>query len=359
MPTEITRSTNSHAHPTEGIAPVVPIVGTGFNRWLLSGTEPSPVLTDWWALVRSVAYHEGLLPNPDLETRLRRDGDPTFAWESIVVAATESLARASEAGCAATRPKRASAVEDSILANLTRRIRDEANRLVVSQRVKDNAIRFSRALTREWTLRADVVSLNADGIFESALRSSVAGGRALSVHREQLADDPSSAEDLKVWYPHGSTDATSPPVLGVQRYSNAQKNVVNGFKRYKKWEVGWRKLVSAREVRVAERERVRDQRSWVSASLVAPLLLLGVGLGRSEVDIWTFLHLRARNLANVDPARRPKIYRLTCDDERADDRAHWESLSQAIPITPLKLGSDWHESWSLLLDLLGAGRLPF
>ena len=51
---------------------LVPVLGTGFNRWLLQGTDTPPALTDWWALLRTVAWRSGLLPDEKLARVSRR-----------------------------------------------------------------------------------------------------------------------------------------------------------------------------------------------------------------------------------------------------------------------------------------------
>ena len=80
--------------------------------------------------------------------------------------------------------------------------------------------------------------------------------------------------------------------------------------------------------------------------------LLGVGFDRSEIDLWHFLHLRARNHARIPPESRPRIFRLTCDQEPPSERKHGKALSDGIGIVPLHLGATGTEARNALLPML-------
>ncbi len=348
---------------------VVPLLGTGFNRWLLEGVDASPILTDWWSLVRFVAWSEGLLPNAILEAKLGGDNDATFAWESVVLAAAERSADQASDDSEDDRPIAAGRVERRLLSALGHRIKELETDLARNERVKQRAQRFAAALTGNGERSAQLVNLNFDKTFGSALGivelhepwAPTVLDEATS--RSVKLIDPTRVaivpeHGLQIWHPHGESNDSEHLVLGVHRYARAVDYVVRAFGAFKKAE---RVIdqVSASVIHATDTPIPFDQQSWVSASINAPLLFLGVGLGRAEIDIWEFLHLRARNHANVVPTQRPKLFRVTCDQEDVRSRDHWRTLSDGIAITELRLGSTWKEAWPLLLDILATGSRLF
>ena len=61
----------------------VPIIGCGFNSWLLGSEAPSPILTSWKHLLEYVAWSQGLLPDEDLMKVIEAMDSPTFVWERL------------------------------------------------------------------------------------------------------------------------------------------------------------------------------------------------------------------------------------------------------------------------------------
>jgi hypothetical protein len=142
-------------------------------------------------------------------------------------------------------------------------------------------------------------------------------------------------------------------VAGVHRYTRSGSYVFEAFQWFKELES--KPIPRGRDVAFYNQHRLAqpdNQLSWVSVAINAPLLLIGVGLSVEETDLWEFLHLRARNHANVAPEDRPKIWRFTCDEEAQQSRDHWNSVSSGLAVQELNLGETWAEAWVALLDLL-------
>jgi hypothetical protein len=68
------------------VRPVIPILGTGFNRWLIGGLGTSPTFTRWNSLLRHLALAQNLLPNPKVKVKLEIEHRQPFVWESFVLA---------------------------------------------------------------------------------------------------------------------------------------------------------------------------------------------------------------------------------------------------------------------------------
>jgi hypothetical protein len=329
---------------------VIAVLGTGFNRWLLGGADSTPILRDWWALLRFIAATEGLLPDAEMERRLGEGGDATFAWESIVIAANrQRRAKGSR--------EPASTTEDSLLKRLGARLNEAGDAL--AHQVQPRATRFANALTANGAREAEVLSLNFDRLLEQGLNHVVPSTGAAAEEWNERNLEPESCFDgrLRVWHAHGVSTEPATMVLGVHRYARATAHVVDAFGRFKAWEdEACRGL--GEKAQLVGKHAVRDlpaaERTWVGTAINSPLLFLGCGLGRLESDIWEFLHLRARNHASLSDDVRPRIYRLTCDEESLSEREHWRSLSDGIAITPLRLARTWADSWEMILDVISA-----
>lgn len=360
--------TRLHPPSPAMVRPLVPVLGTGLNRWLLDKHD-SPVLTDWWALLRDTARK--VVANPrNLQTVLKQlndKGSPTFAWEALLHAAHPQAS-------GTTAPK-LSATEDAVLSVLANKIAEQVQQFCAEPDVVARSVQLRDALSAgRADMQVDVLSLNFDDLWVRALQHGrndkdlqqwqtpwsarpvtvekvrpKAAGLTIPSYYMQVDDE------LHVWHPHGRAASSSTMIAGLHRYTRSADYVWEAFQAFKEAE---------RQLRAAEpttnhnghrlRRDVEAFVSWPAVAINAPLLLLGVGLSRDEADLWEFLHLRARNHANVDPAKRPKIWRLTCDAEKATDQAHWQSVSAGLEIHDLNLGRDWNSAWGQLLQLLRA-----
>lgn len=354
------------SNPAQALRNLVPVIGTGFNRWLLDGADASPTLTDWWALLRLTAFAEGLLPDPGLAAKLRDGGAPTFAWEALVLEAQRHPRNAK---------LRASVVEEKLLECLAKRIQCEEVRLARDANVQRRALRFVDALAGgKLKCRCEVLSLNFDATLLRAIDEDLIDEPAWNPKDCAAEQDPSTKTAkltipatyfhgqkgrIRVWHPHGHARTARTMIAGIHRYTRSATFVFDAFQQFKS-EQG--RLLKRRagapdavDVHNAHRtDDAKEFRTWVATAINAPLLFIGVGLSREEVDLWEFLHLRARNHANVAAANRPSIWRFTSDAEDRAHREHWQSLSGGIDLKELNLGKTWDEAWSALLDLLSS-----
>lgn len=211
----------------------------------------------------------------------------------------------------------------------------ETTRLSLDAGVVERASRFIAAMAGPNAF-ADVLSLNVDPL--------------LDVARPER-------QNVRVWYPHGrADDAKNRPVFGTFRYGKSITAISASFVAFKRSEGGTHatraKAKTVHEANAHRAEAIPDDVGWVGAAINAPLLLLGVGFDRSEIDLWHFLQLRARNHARVPSESRPRIFRLTCDQEQPMERDHWKAVSDGLSIQPLHLGATWSEAWNALLPML-------
>ena len=263
---------------------------------------------------------------------------------------------------------RASLHETALLRALARLLHAETERLAADATVQSRAHRFMTALRRPRSgppRDVDVLTLNFDltlltAAFGSDVRvkhpwreNQISGADADGDKSEVSVPAPlhtADGERVRVWYPHGHCMRDTTMVCGVHRYTRSASYAVGAFGNYHAWRQG-----RGDDHELQRKDFSAGDQSWVSIAINSPLLLLGAGLSRSETDLWAFLHLRARNHANVPPAERPKIYRLACGKESDDERKHWASLSEGIAITDLRLGATWDEAWEALFMLLESG----
>ena len=280
-----------------------------------------------------LAWTHGLLPNAELESKLALAHDQPFVWESLL-----------HAMCAHEREKRKreDAVETAtygqekrLLDEVAALFERETARLSVDAGVVERANRFIGAMARPNAF-ADVLSLNVDRLLDVA---------------------QPKQQNVRVWYPHGRAgDARNLPVFGTFRYGKNITAISASFVAFKRSEGGAHttraKAKTVHEANAHRAETIPEAVGWVGAAINAPLLLLGVGFDRSEIDLWHFLHLRARNHARIPPESRPRIFRLTCDQERPMERDHWKAVSDGLSIQPLHLGATWSEAWNALLPML-------
>lgn len=340
---------------------LVPVIGSGFNHWLLDGLEPEadPILTDWWKLLRKVAAEENFLAlNESLATALSSTGgDAAFGWEAILWGARSTLKYANNT---------LSTVETGLLYKLASLLHDAESK-IAKQAVAERWNQFRKAVwENQGLVPGDLLSLNFSIPGVDISRWSKASPRRPEKKLgddglDKLASAPTipadvavSDQGLRVWFPHGTREQPGTMILGTHRYVRSAAYVERAFNWHKELEgrIGQGKQKGQRANNRHRREDIRKL-TWPSVAMNAPLLLLGVGLDRTEVDFWEFLHLRARNHARLKEEERPKIWRLTCFQESKAERARWASLSAGIQIQELYLGEKWDEAWTALLGLLG------
>ena len=264
----------------EGRCVVVPVLGTGFNA-------QARKRLDWRDLLVRVAHDLGLeLEVPEGE---RLVGNTTLVWEAML---TEIAQRSRQ------KPYR-------VEAELERHVR--ATLLVeypAGGPTRALAERLASARFR------DVVSFNFDLGFHATTPAWV---REREDRFDPVWDHAIHAESgARVWYPHGSVLDADSLQLGQRKYGLLITELERARRGHKNAEEAMRKALFPRKRRrldsdaynPEEREAVWDAqrphaKSWVSAAMTAPLVFLGMGLGREEWGLWWFLNQRRRNLARA------------------------------------------------------------
>jgi len=163
------------------------------------------------------------------------------------------------------------------------------------------------------------------------------------------------SDGTRVWYPHGATRSPNSIQLGLRKYGILIRDLEQARQEYKATANSLKQQMfpgSARNLSVREAERLwwahRDKaHSWVSTAINAPLVFIGVGMGREEWPLWWFLNQRARNHARRNlrtPAyvfvRRDEVARLKTAAELArltllvfdDFEAGWKRLFKALDV---------------------------
>ncbi len=277
------------------------LVGAGLHQHLRDHSggvrrESWRRFCDWDGLLASAAGPLGI--------EQIRQSDPTATWESLIVRAAP-VERRGVAQC-----------EDGAL-------RHVANTLAHPPASPGLLRAFGSAL--DAARFADVVCLNFDPTLDLARRAAPPSrpdggrhGRRLTLH---------SPGATRVWYPHGHTTDPESLQLGLHAYAMGLGPLEPARKRAKVAEKLWdgariavprsgpwsedRHLAweGARRMQGAGTESFAL--TWLDQLLWSPLVVIGAGLDRGELDLWWALHTRARNLARVPDELRPPAVLLT------------------------------------------------
>ena len=321
---------------SEGRAIVVPVLGTGFNA-------QAKKRLDWRDLLVRVAHDLGLeLSVPDGD---RLVGNTTLVWEAML---TEIAQRSRQ------KPYR-------VEAELERHVRTVLlAEYPAGGATKDLANRLASARFR------DVVSFNFDLGFHASAPTWV---REREDRFDPVWDHAIHTESgARVWYPHGSVLDAESLQLGQRKYGLLIQELERARRGHKSAEEAMRKALFPRKRRgldsdaytAEEREAVWDAqrphaKTWVSAAMTAPLVFLGMGLGREEWALWWFLNQRRRNLARAVGrdralADRHPVFVLT----QASEGAKLETAAELAGITLLTFRDRaFDEAWTRVLCALG------
>ena len=148
-------------------------------------------------------------------------------------------------------------------------------------------------------------------------------------------------------------------VAGIHRYSRANTYVLQAIARmrgdidkFKKEQNNFYNEEARTDLiyRNTHRRIPQFSQSWVSTSIEAPILLLGAGLSKDELDLWTFFHRRARSTHYIQ--KQVPVWRFTHKNNEVSEEQHWNALTEGLNITNLQMGENWDEAWTLLLMLL-------
>ena len=342
---------------------IVPVLGSGFNRWLLGTSYSSPTLTSWWTLLEYMMWTEDLYRSPNIQSTLQKRGTPTFAWEALLHAYKNANDGKDEG---------------DLLESMATHIRTEANHVKNNTDIQARAQRFFKAIKGSRDT-CEILSLNYDNLLGSIIEpkhiwQEVWSGR--NAHTEKttpanttpvksisLRTKYCSFDGGRIWFPHGSVKEPGKMVAGIHRYNRAATHVIEAYQHYKKiereqMESKGHKPSLSQKYKIASEINQSSDVSWITVAIQSPLLLLGVGLSQEETDIWEFLHLRAREHRRFGKEA-PTVWILSCAEAETASVGHWTSLSQGLNIQTLSLGQTWDDSWSILLKLLESDTTLF
>jgi hypothetical protein len=288
---------------------VVPVLGTGFRRWVLGAFAPEPMVS-WTHLIGLIAECAGLHQYAIQGTSLSSE------YERIVKQATPPGHQIDE-------------IENQILQSLS----DQMGAMVAELR----AIPSVTSKIEEFHVQQydHVLDLNIDRLLAEQRQPQ---SNQIGYVRYRRANGRTS-----VWHPHGllgSRFQNETIVLGMQKYGRAVAAVTKAFD-------------TQTEI-LAGGDIPKTVRHWLSPVLQRPIVLLGVGLGPDEWDLWWFLHVRERFFAGRPVTEIPPVFRLTCAQDR-----HRNGASAFAPISqiiPLDGGKTWDEAWEKYLTEVNPRR---
>lgn len=286
---------------------MVPILGTGFRRWLLRGARAPAGLTDWGALLQGVAHTAGLEPAPT-------DVEPSVAFEHLVRQRPMDISSAHKwEQTLATK-------------HIARWMRTVADMPSIRQHVEPRSQRFLQVGWR------DVVDLNVDPLLTGDQAVVTQKSHTRKARTLQLSVTR-NAKQTRIWCPHGSAvrgARTEALVFGLQRYGRSVAGAVKAHDRAR-----------------ANRDAAREPELWTEMLQDRPVLLLGTGLASSDWDVaWALVAQGRRRPA-------PHVFRLTCTEEPEEDRHRSRSLL-GDTLFELHGGPTWADAWKRLGQVIPA-----
>jgi hypothetical protein len=253
---------------SDGRRDLVPMIGTGFNA--RAGESVS-----WRGLLEKLAGARAAARLPDPRGIV---GNATFVWEALLcdsAAAENCIPSLAESRLQARVAEVLTATYS--IGGITR---------VYAQKFLDYRFR-------------DIVSFNFDyGLLTSEPRWS---GRGAD-HFNSIHTHARTAGGTRVWYPHGSVRRPESILLGVRLYGMQIQHLEQAREQFKltekqlKQHAGDRASTDEerRALWTAHRERAE---SWVAQAMNAPIVCVGLGMGREEWPLWWLFNQRARNHA--------------------------------------------------------------
>jgi hypothetical protein len=313
----------------DGRRVIVPVLGTGFNAQ--AGAKK-----DWGDLLRDV--QRAVKVHVDLPEGAGLVGNTTLAWEAMVLALSHA------------RNRKPSEVEDELL-------EVAADLLDKSYPPEGPTAAFAEAfLSHRFR---DVMSFNFDRVLHVEGARWRHAARTFSKTRSHLARE----DGTRLWHPHGATKWPRSLRLGMRNYGTYLKELEDARSAYKDEEEGLKRrllpelFVGGRQRRAStapQRDRLwaahrEVASSWLTVAMNAPLVMIGLGMGREEWPLWWFLNQRARNHARRDIERPVFVFMR---------RPEAESFRVACELANVQLLTfeTFPAGWDRLLGVLDATR---
>lgn len=258
----------------DGHRELIPLLGTGFNA--RAGETVS-----WHDLLTRIAGKRAL-PDPHAIV-----GNATFVWEALL------CSFAAHENCIP------SIAESKLQARVAQ---------VLGETYEVGGI--TRAFAEQFLAHRfrDVVSFNFDygALVEEPIWADRGSGKFNSVHSYAH-----TREGTRIWYPHGSVRRPESILLGVRLYGMQIQRLEDAREQFKICEKELKVELHKRGVLAhpGDRESTDDERltlwhahrergeSWVAVTMNAPLVCVGLGMGREEWPLWWLFNQRARNHA--------------------------------------------------------------
>jgi hypothetical protein len=193
-------------------------------------------------------------------------------------------------------------------------------------------------------LVTDIVSLNVDLVLERWLakkigcalptaRNILSNGKKYGINSSRSRVFQIDNKELRFWYPHGDIAKKSSLQFSLSEYGHSVRWMERARANYKKYE---------------KHDVDTSFSTWLDPILSRHrLLVLGCSLDRSEWDIWFAFVCRWRNFARYrDQVWYPDSAVLTVENNEDHIHLPWDPKL----LKPLKNGSDWSKSWSLIND---------
>ena len=319
---------------------LVPVLGTGFRKWMLGELSYPKALTSWGDLLSGVAYAAGVRE----PLALKEGAFLTAVWEEVVARYTAIV------------PNRQFAqVENSLIVQHVARWLDAR----VDQLGPQTEDRRNAFLNLSFS---DVVDLSIEKLLvrdDFSLAKGNGRSRAPSSDRWLCKRACEKHRWPTVWCPHGTTGNPRRIVLGVQRYGRHIAEMINSLDIHKNWEKKQKKLRAtpvAGEILDLNLYRYNTPshkiEHWVAKTLNAPWWILGAGVGPDEWDLWFYLQIRRRNHRALGE-HSPRAYRLTCTEEmQTSSWAKTSAAFEALGVSSLLCGEKWADAWSNLFSTM-------
>lgn len=164
------------------------------------------------------------------------------------------------------------------------------------------------------------------------------------------------ADGARIWYPHGHIDRPASIRIGMRLFGTYIESLRAAFSRFKASTRSARGDAprSGPAARAAALARRAVATSWFDAAIEAPLLFIGLSMGRDEWPLWWFLNQRARNFARRR-GKHARTFVFVSDETRALIEPSARLLGMEFVSMP---SSRREEGWQLLLDILARTSRP-
>lgn len=349
----------THIIPAYAARPCL-VIGTGFHRWVLGDSlisQHTP-LVSWNELILQTAQEMGV--------SLRRPED----GENLALHWEELLSEAQTHGVKAEYDpniKKSQNDETSATYQYEEKAKNAAVKIL-----KNSSTAYPRYSSRSQYPMEDcwgsVISLNFDSHWLDDKRkwmepmhlheivtpavetfSKMAERRRLT---HAFVSSTNCKLSKRLWFPNGHISEPNSLRMGFRDFGFQPSAVYEAYTAVKVFERK-QKIEKSELHRICAKLLDGDSReyrahgldplplSWVTEMLYRPVFFAGVGMSDAEVGLWWLMVQRARNLAKIHPAVRPRVYLLLHENDTRLD--FWKT--HPCGIEPV-VCSNWDAGWA-------------